>query len=60
MADRLAFCSVEETGEPGRFIGTETDLFQHTNAGALSVAGANNLLDVKMFRCEWVKLLRIE
>jgi hypothetical protein len=56
----LTFRSVEEAGEPGRFIGTKTDLFQHADAGALSIAGADNLLDVKMLRREWVKLLRIE
>ena len=56
----LTFRSVEEAGEPRRFIGTETDLFQHADAGALSIAGADNLLDVEMIRCEWVKLLWIE
>src|ERR1700676_5031161 len=60
VADRLTVCSVEEADEPGRFIGTETDLLQHADAGALSIAGADNLLDVKMLRRQWVKLLRIE
>jgi len=41
-------------------IGTETNLLQHADAGALSISGADNLLDVKMLRREWVKLLRIE
>src|SRR5882757_5865495 len=60
MPDRLTLCSIEEPCEPGRFIGTETNLLEHTDAGALSVAGADNLLDVKMLRRERVKLLRIE
>jgi hypothetical protein len=60
MPDRLTFCSIEEAGEPRRFIGTETDLLQHADAGALSIFGADNLLDVKMLRREGIKLLRIE
>ena len=58
--DRLTFRSVEEAGESGWFIGTETDLFQHADAGARSIAGADNLLDVKILRRERVKPLRIE
>jgi len=46
--------------EASRFIGTETDLLEHADAGALSIVGADNLLDVKILRREWVKLLRIE
>jgi hypothetical protein len=56
----LTFRPVKEASEPRRFIGTETDLLQHADAGALSIAGADDLLNVKMFRREWIKLLRIE
>jgi hypothetical protein len=56
----LTFRSVEESGKPGRFIGTETYLLQHADAGALSISGADDLLNVKVLRRERVKLLRIE
>src|SRR3979490_763217 len=56
----LTFRAVEEACEPGRFIGTETDLLQHADAGALSISGADDLLHMEMFGREWVKLLRIE
>ena len=59
VAYRLAFCPVKEAGEPRRFIGAETDLLQYANAGALSIPGAYNLLDVKMLRRKCVELLRI-
>jgi hypothetical protein len=59
-ADRLTFRSVEVSCEPGRFIGTETDLFQHADAGPISIVGADNLLDMKMLRRERIELLRIE
>jgi hypothetical protein len=41
-------------------MGTDTNLLQHADAGALSIAGVDNLLDVKMLRREGIKLLRIE
>src|SRR5258708_16552190 len=41
-------------------MGTETVLLKHADAGALSISSADTLLDVKMLRREWVKLLRIE